>query len=128
MPKPRTLEEVYDRCVSEGQIAELSESNVEMAKGLTLNADISVDSAKALSKLFSKSDKGWLAVFTSHHDALQMYARALLILHKVSSHDPQCLFASLCLKNPDFDWDFFERIRTLREGIDHNGKQIGHPE
>ena len=48
-------------------------------------------------------------------------ALVLFDMKKVANH--QCLFAYLCTYHPEleFDWNFFERIRTKRNGIEYYG-------
>jgi uncharacterized protein (UPF0332 family) len=128
MPKLKTLEETYDRCLADGQLTEISEVDTEYARSLSANAEVSLDSAKALAKLLSSSDKRWQTIYLLHYDAIHLFAEALLALHKVNSRNHQCLFAALCLRNTEFDWNFFEKVRTLRNGINYYAKQIGHLE
>lgn len=130
MPKHRTEEEVYGSCKSQGLIRNLEQVNIERIKSLMQNADICIDSAKALAKLLPKNDRRWMNVYTLHYDAIHLYAEALLIFERISSQNHQCLFAALCAKREgmEFDWNFFEKIRTARNGINYYGKQVGFEE
>jgi len=44
----------------------------------------------------------------------------------VKSFNHKCLFAYLCVKHPELelDWNFFEKIRTIRNGIHYYGIAI----
>lgn len=51
------------------------------------------------------------------HELVQSY----LSFDKIKSSNHQCLFSYLCVKHEDldFDWNFFELIRTKRNGINY---------
>ncbi len=68
-------------------------------------------------------------VYTLHYDSIHLYAEALLIFGKISSANHQCLFAALCnIKDLELNWDFFEKIRTMRNGINYYGRQVSFQE
>lgn len=49
-----------------------------------------------------------------------------LDLEKIKSDNHQCLFAYLCHHHPELElnWDFLEKIRTKRNGINYYGMPI----
>lgn len=51
---------------------------------------------------------------------------AFLNFDKIKSNNHQCLFAYLCEKNSglELDWDFFEKVRTKRNGINYYGTPV----
>lgn len=126
MPRHKTLEETYDSCLTDGYIKNLAEMNVAKARALMENAQTNVNSAKILATALEKNAKEWLNVYTLHYEALRVYAEALLLLLKIDSPNHQCLFAALCMKYPhlELDWNFFEKIRTKRNGANYYGEQI----
>ena len=130
MPRQRTREDIYDSCLAEGMLRNIDEVNRERIKSMMQNADTSLDSAKTLSKSLPNNDRRWMNVYTLHYDALHLYTEALLMFSRVVSENHQCLFAALCAKRPDLEleWDFFERIRTARNGINYYGKYVGFKE
>lgn len=126
MPKAKTLEEAYDFCLANGQFTSLNEVNIEKVKSLMENAEININSALILAKAIEKNAKEWMNVFTLHYEALRIYAEALLHLEKMTTANHQGLFAALCQKFSylDLDWDFLERIRTKRNGINYFGERV----
>lgn len=68
----------------------------------------------------------WNSVYKLHYDALHGLVEGFLRFDKVKSENHQCLFAYLCKKHPELelDWDFFEKIRTKRNGINYYGTPV----
>lgn len=126
MPRHKTLEETYDSCLADGHIKNLAEVNIAKARALMENAQTNVNSAKILAKALERDAREWMNVYTLHYDALRLYAEALLLLLRIDSPNHQCLFASLCMKYPrlELDWNFFEKIRTKRNGVNYYGERI----
>ncbi len=60
-------------------------------------------------------------MYTLHYDALRELASAFARLDNKDIANHQCLFAYLCSKEPELNWDFFERARTKRNGIEYYG-------
>jgi len=60
------------------------------------------------------------------YDVLHIVVEAYLCFDKVKSLNHQCLFAYLCEKHPELElsWDFFEKIRTKRNGINYYGQPV----
>jgi uncharacterized protein (UPF0332 family) len=126
MPKHKTLEQTYDSCLADGLIRNIQSVNHEKIHSLAQNAQININSAEILAKSLSKDKKEWLNVFTLHYEALRIYAEALLLSKMIQSNNHQCLFSALCTKFPDLelDWNFFESVRTKRNGVNYYGELI----
>src|SRR3989344_3618680 len=47
-------------------------------------------------------------------------------VEKIKIENHQCLFVYLCEKHPDleFSWEFFEKVRTKRNGINYYGLPV----
>ena len=74
----------------------------------------------------NKSHK-WVVIQSSlYYDALHELAESFLRFEKVKIDNHQCLFAYLCEKHPhlEFNWDFFEKVRTKRNGINYYGTPV----
>jgi len=128
MPKPKTAEEVYNSCLIEGCINDLKVINVDKVRSLTENAETSISTAQIVMKAIGKQAKEWMGVYISYYGALRMYTEALLIFDKVGISNHQCLFAYLCTNHPELelDWNFFEKVRTKRNGINYYGQPTRH--
>lgn len=121
MPLNRTKEEVYDRCLTEGSITQLEtvetdkiKANLKIAEG---DLDIATD---ALAK------NNWNTLYKLKYDALHGLVESFLCFDKVKSLNHLCLFAYLCVKHPELElnWDFFEKVRTKRNGINYYGTPV----
>ena len=128
MPKFKTKEEAYESCAAEGYLRNLSHVNKERVRSLIVNADTNIDSAKMLAQSLTKEDRQWMSVYTLHYEAIRIYVEAFLMFEKTMSQNHQCLFAYLCVKHSElgFDWNFFEKIRTKRNGINYYGEQVSY--
>ena len=130
MPKFKTKEEAYKSCSAGGYFRNLSHANKERVRSLIVNADTNIDSAKTLAQSLPKEDKRWLTIYTLHYEAIRIYAEAFIIFEKIMSENHQCLFAYLCIKHPElgFDWNFFEKIRIKRNGVNYYGERVSYDE
>jgi len=123
MPKQRTLEETYDKCTSEGNIILQDKIDINKIKSMIQIAQEDIESAKSLLK---NSEPKYGSVYKLYYAAIHQLTEAYLLFDKIKSYNHQCLFSYLCIKHPelDFDWNFFEKIRTKRNGIEYYGIQI----
>ncbi len=128
MPKHKTLGEAYNSCLTRGYINELKEINTPKAKSLLENAEICISTAQIIIKAIEKQDKEWMSIYTGYYEALRIYTEAVLLFDKVDISNHQCLFACLCTKHPELelDWNFFEKVRTKRNGVNYYGDHISY--
>ena len=124
MLKPKTLEEVYDRCSADGAFIEVARHNSQKLRDLIENAETNIESAEILAKGLPKNDRKWMTVYIQYYEALRIYAEAWISSkgRKIVNH--RCLFAFLCNNFSELDWDFFEKIRTKRNGANYYGEKI----
>lgn len=128
MQKPKTLEQMYNSCVTNGFVREVRELNLQKVKSIMANADTDISSARILMRNIKKEDREWMTVYTAYYEAVRMLTEALLIFDRVDINNHQCLFSYLCFKHPEFefDWNFFEKIRAKRHGVNYYGEQIAY--
>jgi len=128
MQNPKDEYSTYDSCLADGHIREVREINTDRISSLMENAQISIDSAKIVMKAIKQDAREWLSVYVSHYEALRIYAEAFLSFDKVDISNHKCLFAYLCAKHPEleFDWSFFEKIRTKRNGVNYYGDKASY--
>ena len=126
MPKFLTLNEAFAKCKKEGKFIPLSEIDNDKIKSSVSIAQGDFDAGKILKNSISKESMQWNSVYKLHYDALHSLVGAFLRVDKVKSENHQCLFAYLCEKHQEleFDWDFFEKIRTKRNGINYYGTSV----
>jgi len=127
MTEFRTSKEALDKCNIKGQILPLAEIDVEQIRAMVEFADGDVQSAEKLMKGLDDKSMIWNNVYTSYYDALHKLADSFIKFDRITSLNHICLFAYLCEKHPELelDWNFFEQIRTKRNGIQYYGKKTG---
>ncbi len=114
-------EEVYAWCLSEGNLIPQIEINLGRVKSNLSIAQENLESAKD-----SILKKRWNTAYKLYYDVIHQLVESLLIFDKVKSTSHQCLYASLCVKHPELElsWDFFEKIRTKRNGMNYYGAPV----
>ncbi len=111
-----TVEEAYDLCISEGNIIPSSEIDEARIKSSLQIAEEDLQSAKdAVAK------KRWNSGYKNNYDVLHQLVETFLKFEKIKVKNHLCLFAYVCVKHPELelDWDFFEKVRTKRNGINY---------
>ena len=123
MPKNLTLKESYDKCSREGNIILQDRIDIERIKSMMQIANDDLESAKSLTK---NSTPKYGSIYKLYYAVIHQLTEALLLFDKAKSYNHQCLFSYLCIKHPelDLDWNFFEKIRTKRNGVEYYGSQI----
>ncbi len=126
MPKYLTKEEAFLKCKKEGRFLVIEEIDVEKIKSTLKIADGDVEAANVIKKSAAKGDYLWNSVYKLYYDALHELTESYLRFEKIKIENHQCLFAYLCEKYPEleFEWDFFEKVRTKRNGINYYGLPV----
>ncbi|MFA5887719.1 MAG: hypothetical protein WC852_03350 [Candidatus Nanoarchaeia archaeon] len=126
MPKFKTIEEAYCSCEANGHFKVREAVSKEQIKTMAHISGIFLESAQDLMKVIDKKSPKWSVVYTLHYDAIRELAEIIVLFDdkKIANH--QCLFAYLCKNHSDLDldWNFFEKIRTKRNGLDYYGNLI----
>lgn len=121
MPVFRTKEDVFNRCTAVGFILLQDHINIDKIKAnLKIAGEDIATGEDAIKK------KRWNSGYKSYYDALHGLIEAFLVFDKVKSKNHQCLFSYVCVKYPELelDWNFFEKIRTKRNGINYYGTPV----
>lgn len=122
MPKSMTQEEAYQKCESGGAFLPQCEVDLRKIKSML---QIVEEDLKTIDELKSKQDR-FNTVYKLSYDVLHTLTEAFSMFDKVKSANHQCLFAYLCCQHSELelDWNFFEKIRTRRNGIHYYGSSI----
>jgi len=104
------------KCKKEGRILFLEEIDIEKIKSMLNIAQADIESAAFLTKNLHKQNNQWSSVYKLYYDALHELVESFLQFDKNEIDNHQYLFAYLCEKHPEleFDWSFFEKVRTKR--------------
>lgn len=126
MPKYLTKKEAFLKCEKEGKFIIIEDIDTEKIKSTLRISEGDIESADYIKKNLSKESNQWNSVYKLYYDALHELAESFLKFERIKIDNHQCLFAYLCEKHPelDFNWDFFEKIRTKRNGINYYGVPI----
>ncbi len=126
MPKYLTQNEAFMKCKKEGNFIVMEETDTEKIKSTLNIADADVEAAKSIKKNLPKQSNQWNSVYKLYYDALHELVESFLRFEKTKIEKHQCLFAYLCEKHPEleFSWDFFEKVRTKRNGINYYGTPV----
>jgi hypothetical protein len=121
-----TKDEAFAKCKREGCYIPIERPDVEKIKSTLEISESDLSSAKIIKDNITKDGKEWNSVYKLHYDALHELVEAFLRFDKVKSDNHQGMFAYLCEKHPELelDWEFFEKIRTKRNGINYYGTQV----
>jgi hypothetical protein len=107
-----TLEDVYDRCLMNGYLIVLDTiDNKRTENILVIGKEFSESAAATKPRINS--------AFKLYYDSIKTYSLACILFDKVYSADDRSIFAALCIKHPEleFDWNFFEKIRMKNDAI-----------
>lgn len=131
MSKSLTQKEVFMDCKKEGKFIISEDTDLEKIKSTLIIAQADIDSSDLIRKQLSGSQHSrdspqWSSVFKLYYDALHELVEAFLRFDRIKIDNHRCLFAYLCNEHPEleFDWSFFEKIRTTRNGINYYGTPI----
>lgn len=128
MHKERTLEGIYSSCQDEGSLVPKYSINKEQIR-TTLNVALTdLETAKGWVKKAPKESGQWNALYKLHYDILHGLAESFLLFDKIKARTHECLFAYLCEKHHELElnWDFFEKIRTKRNGSLYYGQPLSY--
>ncbi|MFT4303461.1 MAG: hypothetical protein ACMXYG_02775 [Candidatus Woesearchaeota archaeon] len=119
MPKHEAKEQVFLKCEADGMLLPQKEINLGRINTVLAIAD---EDLKTIEELKDKNDRA-NTVYKLAYDVIHSLAEALLLFDKIKSMNHKCLFAYLCVKYEDLelDFNFFEKIRTKRNGIHYYG-------
>ncbi len=121
MPKYLTQKEAFQKCNKEGKFIPLE--GIDIAK---IKSTLKIAESDILSANILKNSSQWNSIYKLYYDALHELTESFLRLERIKIDNHQCLFAYLCEKHEEleFNWEFFEKIRTKRNGINYYGTPI----
>jgi hypothetical protein len=126
MPEYLNQKDAFMKCRKEGRFIVIEELNIDKIKSMLNIAESDIQSANDIKKGLTKNSSQWNTVYKLYYDALHELTEAYLRFDKIKIDNHQCLFAYLCEKYPELDlsWEFFEKVRTKRNGINYYGTPV----
>ena len=128
MLKDRSLSKMYDVCSAEGSFIPIQKDDLKKIKTMLSIAIVDYESVKVWKNGADKKGNQWNAIYKLYYDILHQLIEAYVRLDKVKARVHECLFAYICFKHPELElsWDFFEKIRTKRNGSLYYGSLINY--
>ena len=126
MPEYLTQKEAFFKCKKEGRFIVTEEIDIEKIRSTLAIAEGDIESANTLKKNLQNESSQWNSIYKLYYDALHELTESFLRFENIKIDNHQCLFSYLCEKHPEleFSWDFFEKARTKRNGINYYGTPI----
>ena len=126
MPQFKSSKQVYTECEHDGNITKIEEIDTAKIQHMVSLALADLESAQQLLLTVQKQSFMWSTIYKLHYDALHQLVDSFLRFDYIKINNHQCMFAYLCEKHPelDLDWKFFEKIRTVRNGIQYYGTLV----
>lgn len=120
--KEKTPEKVYEDLSNNGEYEEahLDKDEVNKVKSMALK---DYESRKILE---NSEDPNYRVIFNISYDALRELCDQLMRFkqQKISNHQGIFAFIILNFKELGFDWEFFEKIRKIRNQNKYKGEDI----
>ena len=119
---------MHESCIQKRLLRVLEEVDFRRIRALFEIALGDIEQAQKLIPLTPTKSRGWTTIYKLHYDALHELADAFLCFDRVRSENHQCLFAALCEMHPEFEfsWEFFEKVRSTRNGMQYDGKPVDY--
>ncbi len=128
MLKDRTLTGIFQSCTIEGSFSPLAKIDTDQIRAMLTVALVDLKTVKEWSKKAPKAGGQWNAIYKLAYDVFHTLSEALLAFDKIKARTHECVFAYLCEKHSEleFDWNFFEKIRTKRNRSIYYGEPISY--
>lgn len=124
--KERTLQNIYFACQEEGSFLQMEKVDIDQISDLLNVALLDFAAAQEWSITTSRESGRWNAIYKIFYDVLHALSEAFVAFDALKIKTHECLFAYLCLKHPELelDWNFFEKVRTKRNGTQYYGRPL----
>ncbi len=121
MSKFFTADEAYSSCQEKGFL--MSQTKVDIKK---IEANLRIAEEDLATAKDPVKNKRWNSAYKLFYDVLHILVEAYLCFDRIKSLNHQCLFAYLCINHSELElsWEFFEKIRTKRNGINYYGQPV----
>jgi hypothetical protein len=127
MRKPeKTQQETFATCSAEGAFNTIVKPDVEKIQTMLTFAMADLSVVTRLKETAKRDSYDWNVIFKIHYDTLHALNEAFVRFDKIKVDTHECLFAYLCTKHPelDFDWNTLETIRKMRNLSIYEGVPI----
>ena len=126
MHKERSDEIINQKCLEDGSYIPLSKIDIEKIRTMLNIALIDLESIKDFEKTAEKDSGKWNIIYKTYYDILHQTIEAYILFDRIKAKTHECLFCYICKnhKELELDFNFFEKIRTKRNGTTYYGTII----
>ncbi len=124
--KIEKLDFAYNECLANGKFIPTEFIDKELADSLYKQAKANWGEVVEFEKLREKKTTNYPKLFSDRYDVMRMLIHILAIFDKIKPSDHKCIGASLCVKHPEFefDWEILETMRLLRNNVQYRGQGV----
>ena len=124
--KIEELDLAYNECQANGKFIPSESIDKELAESLFNQATSDWEEVLEFEKAREKKTTNYSKLFSNRYDVMRMLIHVLAIFDKIKPGDHKCIGAHLCVKHPEFefDWETLETMRLLRNGVQYRGQGI----
>lgn len=124
--KIEKLDLAYNECQANGKFIPTDSVDRELAESLYRQAKSDWEEVLEFEKVREKKTANYSKLFSNRYDVMRMLIHILSIFDKIKPGDHKCIGAHLCVKHPEFefDWENLETMRLLRNGVQYRGQGI----
>lgn len=128
MRKEKTLQETCAKCSEDGSFVSLAKIDREQIEAMVRVVNADYASVREWIKHAPIKSDQWNALFKLVYDVLHTLSEALLLFDKIKARSHECVFAYLCEKHQEleFDWVFFKQVRFKRNHSLYYGELISY--
>ncbi len=128
MREEKTQSNIYAACSKEGSFVPLAKIDIDQINAMLVVALDDYETVEEWRKKVPKESKQWNAIYKLAYDVLHTLSESFLAFDKIKARTHECVFAYLCEKHPELelDWNFFEKIRTVRNRSMYYGESISY--
>lgn len=128
MVKDRSLAGIFKGCSNEGSFGPLAKIDTDQIHAMFDVAIVDFETVKEWNKKAPKDSGQWNAIYKLAYDVIHTLSEAFLVFDKMKARTHECVFAYLCEKHLDleFDWNFFEKVRTVRNRSIYYGEPASY--
>jgi len=116
MRKDRSIKGIFQACTAEGSFTPLAKIDTDQIRAMFDVAIVDFETVKEWSQKAAKESGQWNAIYKLAYDVLHTLSEAFLVFDKIKARTHECVFVHLCQQHAEleFDWNFFEKVRTVR--------------
>lgn len=128
MHKDKTQSSTFSACSNEGSYIPLSKIDTDHIRDMLKVSMVDLETVNEWRGKAPKQSGQWNAIFKLAYDVLHGLCEAFLAFDKLKAKTHECVFAYMCEKHQELEWDwnFFEKLRTLRNRSIYYGEPVSY--